>query len=110
MTKLQAAVAGRTADFFRAYATVALPRQLRSKSDPSRTKMSTYDAEDPILEASVTGTTIVVDAGQTVISKVAFYRHQGEDQVCVGSVDVGLVGPVEIELVEPEDVSPDDFE
>jgi hypothetical protein len=61
--------------------------------------------ENVAVEGPVTGSSVVIAAGTTVITRAVFYRGPAENEVVVGSVDVNAAGDIAVTLVEPADAS-----
>jgi hypothetical protein len=113
---LKVEIKGKSADRFRAYAVAPLLRSPNAddihrraaagkQPYPARTKIQ-YDGEEPLIEGDVKGEglSLGVPKGKTV-TRIAFYKGEVSEEVCVGSVDVNAGGRIEIEFAEPVDTS-----
>ena len=113
---MQVEIKGKRADRFRAYAVAPLLRSpnavdiaARATAGkppyPQRTKIQ-YDGEEPLLEGSVSGSSLALSVPKgKEVTRVAFYRGDIEDEVCVGSIEGPITGKVDLEFVEPADPS-----
>lgn len=98
---------------FRAYTSSVLSRKPnvddifeRAKSGGKKFKKGekvSYAGIDVAVEGTVTGTAVSFDSGSESITSVVFYRGPAEAETVVGSVEINAAGPIDIELVEPED-------
>lgn len=119
-----AEIVGKSADFYRAYAS---DKMLRRPSNEDHIKRAAakaapltkgakirYDVEQVVMEGKVTGDALTLSTKEGVtITKVVFYKnetneeapvnehHTFEDAQVVGSCDVNATGTIVINIVEP---------
>jgi hypothetical protein len=82
------------AERYRAYAIV--DAESRREIDGERQNI-THPVEDVIAEGECADGAASFDAGEIVVTKVAFYAGEPDEEVCLGAVDVNAAGEIHVE-------------